>query len=357
MQSEVLGLSPSQIGELVKDTATCRIEHYTPLLITGIPGIGKTDLQRQVCDAIGKPMWPLRPIQHETVEYTGLPSVNDGKAEWAPFADLLPTDPDWDGVIFVDEVTQLDTASQKIIASVLDKEGVAGRRIPKNARFILAGNRQQDRAGASRLISIIESRCLQVEMLFSLEDWREWALSNGVHSIVHSFADFKGRSFVNFDSSKSLNPLPRTWEKVSHRLHANPDAPTDKNDPVMTAAISGLVGVGPANEFLAFREHYATLHGFVDAALSDPNGVTIDRNNVSACHCMIGAVTDKVREENGTITDDRLRNLITLSKRFSDPMAALICQKLGAKATLRIGTLPEGREWYAKYRPFFEKVR
>ena len=42
--------------------------------------------------------------------------------------------------IFIDETTQLDLAGQKIVVSLLDKEGVAGRRIPAGARFVLAAS-------------------------------------------------------------------------------------------------------------------------------------------------------------------------------------------------------------------------
>ena len=132
--SDVPGVSPSTLKADLKDRLTAPIRYYRPLMLTGIPGVGKTAVVGQVCQALGIPFWTARPIQHETVEYTGLPTVSGDRAHWAPFEELLPVDPDWEGVIFVDEITQLDLPSQKIVASLLDKEGVAGRRIPAGAR-------------------------------------------------------------------------------------------------------------------------------------------------------------------------------------------------------------------------------
>lgn len=315
MVSEVPGCSPSQLIADLIDRLQAPIDAYTPLMITGIPGIGKTEIIKQVCAKLSLACWPVRPIQHETVEYTGLPHVNgDGMAHWVPFSDLMPTDPTWEGVIPIDEITQLDLASQKIVASVLDKEGVAGRRVPKLARFILMGNRQQDRAGSTRLLSIIESRCRQVELLFSLDDWAKWAMSAGVHQSVVSFAHFVGAKFVEFDPARTLNPLPRTWHNVSKELQCHPNATASKDDPVILAAVRGWVGSGMAAMFMAFREHYQLLHGVVDQIFSDSNA-NVPLADTSVQHALVGAIASRMREMNGKLTDQQRSNAVSFVKR------------------------------------------
>jgi hypothetical protein len=284
--------------------------------------------------------WPVRPIQHETVEYTGLPAIRpDGTAHWAPFDDLLPTDPNWEGCIFIDEVTQLDLPSQKIVASLLDKEGVAGRRIPAGARFLLAGNRQQDRAGAGRLLSIIESRCRQVELLFSLDDWQHWAINEGLHQTVVSFAGFKGGAFVSFDPAKTLNPLPRTWHNVSNELYCHPNAGHSKDDAVMLAAVRGWVGSGMAAEFMAFRENFHLLHNVVDQVFNTPQQVSIG-SEVSVQHALVGAVAQRVKERNGSMSDQQLGNVVVFGKqclpRSLQALLCLLCVASGCKRFLKV---------------------
>jgi len=355
--SDVPGVSPSTLKRDLKDRLTAPIKFYRPLMLTGIPGVGKTAVVGQVCAEMGIPMWCCRPIQHETVEYTGLPWVSDGKAGWAPFKELLPTDPDWEGVIFVDEITQLDLPSQKIVASLLDKEGVAGRRVPAGARFILAGNRQQDRAGASRMISIIESRCRQAELLFSLEDWQHWALDEGLHQTVVSFAGFKGGAFCAFDPAKTLNPLPRTWHMVSDELHCHPNAGPSKDDAVLGSAVQGLVGPGPAAEFMAFREHFHMLHNVVDQVFDQPAQVSLN-GDLSVQHALIGAVAQRMKERNGSMSDAQLGNVVTFG-RASLPKAlqALLCLQCVAAGCKRFLQVPETVAWCAEHRDTLESWR
>ncbi|MGO9110706.1 MAG: ATP-binding protein [Thermoguttaceae bacterium] len=339
--SDVPGMSPAQLAADLEERLVAPIQYYRPIMITGCPGYGKTAIAKQVCDRMGMPFWTCRPIQHETVEYTGLPHVNgDGMAHWVPFADLLPVDPAWSGCIFVDELTQLDLAAQKIVASLLDKEGVAGRRIPAGARFILAGNRQQDRAGSSRLLSIIESRCRQVELLFSVQDWQHWAMREGLHPVVISFAAFKGGDFVSFDPAKTLNPLPRTWHNVSNELMCHPNAGASKDDPIILAAVRGWVGSGKAAEFMAFREHFHLLHNVVDQVFTNPDQANIGSGDSSVQHALVGAIAQRVKERNGSMTDQHLGNTVVFGKRFLprslQALLVLQCVASGCKRFLQV---------------------
>jgi len=367
MSQEIPGMSPSQLMRDLGERLQAPIEYWDPLFLTGVPGVGKTEILRQITEAVGLPFWPCRPIQHESVEYTGLPFVrnpdmqaitgllreiaegmgvklkaqvgDDGasalsgleiqpqaKGCWVPFEELLPTMKDWEGVIFMDEFTQLDVSLQKVGASLLDKEGVAGRRIPRGARFVLAGNRQEDRAGANRLISIIESRCRQTELLFSLTDWQQWAITANIDHIVRSFSDFKGNEFVPpFDPAKKLNPLPRTWVKVSNELRAHPNASTDKDDSILGPAVRGWVGMGHGSEFMAYREHFHMLHNVVDKVFNTPDKVDID-SDPSVQYALIGAISARFGEKSDRLSNDQIGNIVKFARRvYPKSMQALLC--------------------------------
>jgi len=355
--SDTVCLSPGQYGEFLGEMLQAPIEFWRPIMLTGVPGISKTERTKQVCSALGVNYWPCRPIQHDTVEYTGVPYVDttDGKLRgtWVAFDELLPTDPNWCGMIHVDEVTQLDGNGQKIVASLIDKEGVAGRRIPKGARFVLSGNRQQDRAGSSRLLSIVESRCIQMEMVFSADDWMKWATAAGVHEIVRAFCDFAGDKFVpDFKASDTTHANPRTWHMVSDVLLARPNAPTDMNDPITTAVISGLVGKAAASLFLAFRQHYETLKTAIDDCLNNPQSINLDPTRRSESFAVAGALTERLRKANGSLTTKQLENVVVVANKMGNVLSALMFTNVCAFAPqsfARIIGTPTGQEWLTRH--------
>lgn len=347
MAATIPGVSPETLARKLERMITCPLEYYTPLLITGIPGVGKTSIVGQKCRQLNVPFWVIRPILHESIEFTGLPCnvESNGHAVWKPFEELLPVDPNWEGVIFLDEVSQCGNDLQKPIAALLDKEGVAGRRIPKGARFVLAGNRVQDKAGASRLLSIIESRCQQIELLFSLKDWLQWGESAGIDQTVMSFAEFKGGDFVRFQPESSLNPLPRCWHRVSNEIKTVGDQSTSKDDPDVLSSVAGLVGPGPASEYLAFREHFHLFHKVVDKVFKDPESVDL-RNELSAQHALIGALTQRVKEDQANLSNGDLENVVVFgSTKLAKPLQFILFRNMMVVANRRFVKIKRFYSW------------
>jgi len=341
--SNVPGVSPRTLKSLLLSSLSApgngSGRKRRPAMIYGIPGIGKTEIVHQVADQLSLPCVDLRPIQHETVDYTGAIGVDPSTktADWYPFEAMFPTDPSWEGILFIDELGQCDTAMQKVMMGIIDRQGVAGRRIPDGARFVLAGNRQQDRAGSSRLLTPIESRSLQVELLFSMDDWQQWAASNGIDQVVRSYGTFVGAAeFVpEFSVSDQIHALPRTWAAVSDELQARPDADPSADNPEIRTVIQGLVGPGPVAQFMAFRQHFHLLHNVVDQVFDSPATCNVSGLELSAQHALVGAVASRVKERNGTLTAQQAENIMVFAERALSmtlqTILVLRCQASGSK--------------------------
>lgn len=394
LDHEIPKISPHLLIQDAMDRLRAPIHNYRPMILTGEPGVGKTTILEWVCRKLGIPCWTIRPVQHESVEFTGLPFVrdpalaqiancllalcgqqgikvlgSDGAAlvpfevngspvgEWVPFDALMPTDPDWEGMILLDEMHQADQSMQKIMASLVDRKGVAGSRVPAGARFVLCGNRKKDRAGAGRLISIIESRARHAELVFSLQDWDHWALRNNIDDTVRSFGQFKGNQFTHFDPSRTLNPLARTWHFASDEIKCHPNATWDKDDPVLSPAIRGIVGpIG--TEFMAFRQHFNQLHGVVDAVFKDPDSVDL-QDDMSVKHALVGAITQRVKERNGSMPDSDLVNVYSFAKRcLPTAMQALVCvgclHAQAVSGNRNLMAIAGWQEWFVEHQAVIE---
>ena len=329
------GLIASYLEQPVLPNGRARRSTY----VMATPGMGKSEIVHQVADSLKLPCVDLRPIQHETCDYTGAIGIDNATktAAFYPFEAMFPTDPNWEGVLFIDEIGQLDTAMQKVIMGLLDKAGVAGRRIPKGARIVLAGNRQQDRAGSTRLLTPIESRTLGVELLFSMDDWLAWAASNGIDQVVRSYATFVGASeFIpEFNPAEQIHAVPRTWAAVSDELQARPGAEPSADNAEIRTVIQALVGPGPVAQFMAFRQHYNLLHGVVDKIFTAPASVPLDGLETSAQHALSGAMAARVKERNGSLPKNEAENVAVFIERLPSKslqtVAVLHCDRAGGK--------------------------
>lgn len=386
--SELISCSSTQVIDYLRRQFRTKPEWRSIPFITGDPGVGKTAVVGQATALEKLHFFGIRLLQHENCEPTGLPGMqgldpsaqaivewfarllakdspelmdtfpkSKGRtAEWAPFGDFFPIDPDCQCVVFLDEITQLDATQQRIVTSLVDRAGVAGRRIPQGTRFVLAGNRQTDRAGSSRLLTIIENRCTQVEMVFSVDSWMRWAVDHDIHPVVRGFADFAPREFHDFQPARNLNPTARQWEKVSNELRGPfADAPPDREHPELLVAVAGKVGKSAATKFLAFRTHYETLHGVVDQVLEHPDQVEISGgvDELSKQHAIVAAVVERLRERNGKVPDRQLSNVIRLSDRLPTILSSLLCANVFAftpQCATRMILTPEGQAWLEKHR-------
>ena len=127
-----------------------------PVFIWGGPGIGKSDVVRQLAKAMGVPLKDIRALLLDPVDLRGLPFLGaDHAAKWAT-PDFLPKD--GEGILFLDE---LNAASAMVQAGcyqlVLDRR-LGEYTLPDGWSIIAAGNRETDRAVTTRMPTPLRNR-------------------------------------------------------------------------------------------------------------------------------------------------------------------------------------------------------
>src|SRR4051812_19434815 len=82
----------------------CCIEIKQPVSVWGHPGIGKSEIVRQVGTQMNLPVQDVRAVLLDPVDLRGLPIVTSkGKAHWAT-PEFLPTS--GAGILFLDELNR-----------------------------------------------------------------------------------------------------------------------------------------------------------------------------------------------------------------------------------------------------------
>lgn len=240
-------MRPAHLSEFL----TFSIKNNLPVLVSGAPGIGKTDIVRDVVlNILGYDLLITHPVVDEAIDYKGLPSAVNGKAEFLPYGNLrVMLEAEKPTVLFFDDLGQADASVQKAIMQLLLSRSINGKQISPHIIFVAATNRQQDKAGVSAILEPVKSRfCAIVELEVSLDDWVHWAINNNVHPDLISFLRFRPGFLTEFKPTREIknSPSPRTIASVSKLLNLQLPRHLEHE------SFCGAVGEAFTTEFEAF---------------------------------------------------------------------------------------------------------
>ena len=287
---EASRLTPTQVSKFLAKTIPARL----PILLTGSPGVGKTDLVIQAaidaeCDIVIS-----HPVVSDPTDAKGLPwpDKDSMTARFLPLgevAELLtctrPT------VWFLDDLGQAAPATQCSYMQWLLARRVNGHILPDHVTIIAATNRRQDRAGVQGILEPVKSRFASIiEVNTSLDGWCNWAIGSGIETTVLAFLRYRPELLCapNPTADMSNAPSPRTWANLSKLAELG--LPKDVRLPVY----AGAVGHGAAVEYLAYEEIFNSLVT-ADEILINPGTATIPTkiNELYAVATALAAKTTK----------------------------------------------------------------
>jgi len=269
-------------------------EIMSPLVALAQPGVGKTQSTRQAAAQAGVGFIHIHGPTMPAEDF-GVPVPVNGSLEFVLPLNKFPfegddTFPEF-GFINVDELAGMNNDQQKVMANMMQERELHGRRLKPGWMFVATGNRQEDRAGANRILSHLNDRYITVHYEMKTDDWIEWALTIGqVAPEVVSFLQWRSDLLApTFDPNADKNPTPRGWaERVSPAIATTPRAG-------LFEVIKGSVGEGAAVEFMAFNETYMQLPD-PDLVLAKPDTYHVP-DEAHILYALIGALIARVRPE------------------------------------------------------------
>jgi hypothetical protein len=263
-------MTPSQLKKFLTQT----IRNRLPILVTGAPGVGKSDIVAAAAAAAGCEIILSHPVVADPTDAKGLPWRQEGRDEatFLPFGDLArairATSPT---VWFLDDLGQAAPAVQASYMQLLLARRVNEHALSEHITFVAATNRRTDRAGVVGLLEPVKSRFASiVELQSSIEDWAAWAIENAVPPALIAFLRFRPELLHQFQPTADLcnSPCPRTWAHVGRLTQL--DLPPE----LEFQAIAGAVGAPAATEYLAFLRVFKTIPS-LDGILENPDGAQI----------------------------------------------------------------------------------
>ena len=223
-----------------------------PIFLWGAPGIGKSDIVKQLGDEQSRDVIDVRLSLWEPTDIKGIPYYNSqaNTMTWAPPSEL-PTDPESTAILFLDELNSAAPATQAAAYQLILNRRVGTYILPKGVSIVAAGNRETDKGVTYRMPAPLANRFLHLELRTDYEDWLNWATLNRLHEQVVGYLGFAKQDLYDFDpkSSSRAFATPRSWSFVSDLLG---DDDLDEN--TLTDLVSGAIGEGLAVKFMAHRK-------------------------------------------------------------------------------------------------------
>ena len=262
-------VDPEQFGLTLEDVRR-------PMLIVGLPGIGKT------CGIISsiKEMNKRLPAEKQlgfkkillgqTVvgSLSGIPvSRPDGTVVRIQIPDLPNPERDGEyGVLFLDEITTADEMQiQPALGLADDSRSLGEYDLPPHWVVIGAGN-GPDCTNFVRLDDMTLSRFVAYDVAYNYKkDFRPYAHKVGIHEDIIAFLNFNNDICVrvestDMDSAGKMFPCPRTWERLSTELkmRAAVGKPVDYDN--MESFSGKIIGLTAGREFAAFMRFKQNLN-------------------------------------------------------------------------------------------------
>lgn len=281
-------MKPSQVTQAL--THLVRINQ--PAMLWGPPGVGKSDLVRQVGKTLKLEVRDIRLSLLDPTDIKGFPVPDTTKKvmHWLP-ANFIPTK--GKGILFFDEINSAAPAVQAAAYQLILDRKVGDVTLPPGWAIIAAGNRASDRGVTHAMPSPLANRLVHIDVEADINDWYEWALGHGISAPTCAFLRFKPNLLHDFNPQANPRsfPSPRTWVFADRIRTA--DLPAD----VEYQLLCGAVGEGAATEYSAFVRLASSLPT-VDQILLAPDSIEIDPDKPELMYALATSVETQTTPNN-----------------------------------------------------------
>lgn len=293
-----------------------------PAMVWGQPGVGKSDAVRQLAAKHDAVLVDVRLSQYDSVDLRGIPVPADGLTVWhmpstMPFVGNPRFPTDRPVFLFLDEINAAAPSVAAVAYQLILDRACGEHELMPNVRIIAAGNREGDKGVTNKMPLPLANRFCHVELGVSTDALIEHMLGQVPGECV-AFLSWRKPLVSTFDPAKPAKAFatPRSWMQA-FRVYEDAAMPRA----VKRAAMSGLVGEGPAVEFFAFVDQLDKVIP-IERILRNPDTAPIPEE-LSMQYATVVSVS-------GHMTTENVADLHTYIARYA-PEFAVLCWQLAVK--------------------------
>ena len=272
-----------------------------PVFIWGHPGIGKSDIVRQVAKTMDAFIFDIRASQLDAVDTRGIPYVTSEQLTAWAIPSLFPTAAFAAQhkliFIFLDELNNAPPSVQAALYQLVLDRKLGDYVLPDNVIVIAAGNLETDRGATHRMATPLADRFFHVELLVDNQAWEKWALGDAdIHLAVVAYIRWRPEHLHVWDakSPSKAQATPRGHEYVSDAIKECEKSGI--NGAVEAALISGKLGEAVGAELTGFLPIFRNLPDPVGVIMA-PDAADIP-NDPATMYALCGAIAQQTSKTN-----------------------------------------------------------
>lgn len=277
---------------------TSFIKANVPVNLIGSPGVGKSDVIKQVAKALNLKLIDFRLSTADPTDLSGLPFVDNGRSVFLPNeAFPIATDEIPQGfsgwLLFLDEISNAPMSVQAAAYKLILDRQVGMHDLHPDVKIVSAGNKIDDGAAVTgEMSTALKSRMAHINIEMSLDAWLDWALHANVHHSITSFIKFKPSALYQFDPKVDADtfPCPRTWGMVNSVVQT-----VGMNDPALQSLVSAVISDGYAVEFINYCKNFVGLPTYEDI-IKNPTKVDVPKE-MSTLYALSGSIGAQTKKE------------------------------------------------------------
>lgn len=245
-----------EFGECVEYNIMHNIKHA--ILGLGAPGVGKSQIIRQIGKKYGYKVIDIRLAQMSEVEIGGLIYPNESRTKTVWLSPEILPDEKRDGkntILLLDEITSCTKRIQVAAYQLILDRRIGQYQLPEGTFVVALGNREDDDGVYIHLAGPLADRFEIHYIEPDFEGWKnDFALKNGVHPYVINYLSFKPSALhtQKAEEGNMVFATPRSWVRVSDILYFD----SDVTKPVIRNKIIGNVGEAEGRQFVEYCKKY-----------------------------------------------------------------------------------------------------
>ncbi len=213
-----------------EDGSYClRSVNRIPFYLEGKPGIGKTEIVRQVADELGIGFVSFSITHHTRNSLLGLPVISNlecGKYTEYTMSEIIAAvvekeeQGQKEGILLLDEFNCASETIMPTMLAFLQTRNIGKYRIPEGWSVVLCGNPSAYNKNARRFDAAIIDRVRKLEVEYDSMDFLKYAKEKKFHESVIKYLEIHKkdiyRCFLQNDSEEVVTC--RGWENLSHMM-------------------------------------------------------------------------------------------------------------------------------------------